>query len=528
MPTGVRVPRHLRERCRFNSIVGLMNDALDSVRDVWRPGSASLAYALRELPAYLMRQRWYPAKDAGLPALSIDYLAPLPAAGCRSAYIVWQARPPNGAAFRVAMPLALVTDLSGVDERAIVGRVPSSEGRVPSSAPTLIDASGLDPVVRMLVSSMLGNLELDGLKFHHTTAISATEFARAAAAAWPVKRSRVEQSNTSIRVGTEGICKLIRKLERGIHPELEMARYLTERAHFTATPQLFGWIDAGDTTLAILQAFVANDGDGWTWLLERLRDGAPDAGLRWLHTLGQRTGELHVALGQETDDPAFVPEDIRPEDWQAWKQGTLSMAQRAVEGLHAGLAGLDEMTRGAAFDYQRHAARLDHLLTRLLPGSGLRKTRHHGDYHLGQVLVRDDDAVIVDFEGEPMRALAERRAKHNALRDVAGMLRSLDYVAAVAARDTGGREARGAAYDYGAWLDAATQSFLAGYFERAAVAPGCPHDRASALRLVQFFTVEKALYEILYELANRPAWVGIPLQAINRTLAAAEHDDLTV
>jgi trehalose synthase-fused probable maltokinase len=373
---------------------------------------------------------------------------------------------------------------------------------------------------------MRGELEFDALHFHHTAAIMATEFARAAGAAWPVKRSRVEQSNTSIRVGSEGIFKLIRKLERGIHPELEMARYLTERVHFPATPQLLGWIDSGDTTLAIMQAFVANDGDGWTWLLERLRSGVPDVGLRWLHTLGQRTGELHVALGQETDDPAFAPEEIREEDWRVWTQGTLSMARRAVEGLHAGRAGLEEKTQAAALDYQRHAARLDHVLTRLLPGSGLRKTRHHGDYHLGQVLVHDDDAVIVDFEGEPMRALAERRAKHNALRDVAGMLRSLDYAAAVAGREPGGREPGGVVYDHGAWLDAATQAFLAGYFERAAAAPGCPHDRASALRLVQFFTVEKALYEILYELANRPAWVGIPLHAINRTLAAAEHDEV--
>jgi trehalose synthase-fused probable maltokinase len=498
-----------------------MSDPFDSARDVWRSGSAPLAFALRELPAYFMRQRWYPAKDAGLPALSIEHIAPLPVGGYPSAHIVWQASPTNGAAFRVAMPLALVTDLSGVDERAIVGRLPSSQE-------FLIDATGLDPVVRTLVSSMLGDLEVDGLNFHHTAAITATEFARAANTAWPVKRSRVEQSNTSIRVGTEGIFKLIRKLERGIHPELEMARYLTGRVDFTATPQLFGWIDAGDTTLAIMQAFVANDGDGWTWLLEQLHRGVADAGLSWLHKLGLRTGELHVALGQESDDPAFAPEDIRQEDWQVWKQGTLAMARRAVEGLDAGRAGLDETTQAAALDYRQRAARLDHLLSALLPGGGLRKTRHHGDYHLGQVLVHDDDAIIVDFEGEPMRSLAERRAKHNALRDVAGMLRSLDYAAAVAGREAGAREAGGAAYDHRAWLGAATQSFLAGYFERAATAPGCPHDRASALRLVQFFIVEKALYEILYELANRPAWVAIPLQSINRTLAAAEHDDLSL
>ena len=164
------------------------------------------------------------------------------------------------------------------------------------------------------------------------------------------------------------------------------------------------------------------------------------------------------------------------------------------------------------------------VLSRLLPGSGLRKTRHHGDNHLGQVLVHDDDAVIVDFEGEPMRPLAQRRAKHNALRDAAGMLRSLDYAAAVADREAGD----GAARDHRAWFDAVTQSFLDAYFERARASPCCPRDRGSALRLVQFFTIEKARYEILYALANRPGWVGIPLQAINRALAAAQRDGMRV
>jgi trehalose synthase-fused probable maltokinase len=492
-----------------------MDDSPSPDHAVWSFGSAPLEFALRELPAYMMRQRWYPGKDAGLPALSIEHVAALPVAGCRSAHIVWRAAPPRGPSFRVAMPLALVTDLSAVDERAIVGRVPGLQQ-------TLIDATALDSVVRELVDLMMRAAAFQGLAFHNTAAIEATHLARSDAVDWPVRRSRVEQSNTSIRVGTDVIVKLIRKLERGIHPELEMARYLSGRG-FAATPALLGWIDAGDSTLAVMQAFVANNGDGWTWLLERLRSGAPDAGLRWLKRLGRRTAEMHVALAGESTDPAFAPEDIGPDDWQNWKKGVLAMSRRVLEGLDVARPGLDETTRVATLEYRDRASRLDLIVSRLLPGSGLRKTRHHGDYHLGQVLVHDEDASIVDFEGEPMRPLAARRAKHNALRDVAGMLRSLDYAAAVAGREGG----KGVAHE-GAWLEAATQSFLDAYLEGAEASPCCPRDRGSALRLVQFFTIEKALYEILYELANRPGWVGIPLRAVNRALAVAERDGARV
>jgi trehalose synthase-fused probable maltokinase len=185
------------------------------------------------------------------------------------------------------------------------------------------------------------------------------------------------------------------------------------------------------------------------------------------------------------------------------------MSQRAAHALQESADTLDDRTRLAAHEYLGRMDQLDGILDGLLRDAGhLKKTRHHGDFHLGQVLVHDGDAAIVDFEGEPMRPLAERRAKHCALRDAAGMLRSLAYAAAVAG--LAGQE----------WLESATDRFLDGYFERALSSPGCPQDRGAALRLVQFFTIEKALYEILYELSNRPTWVGIPLTAFNRLLGA--------
>lgn len=481
------------------------------------------------MPAYLLRQRWYPAKDAGLPRVSIERILPLSMDGLQAALVIWQASSGRQEPLRMCLPLArvseaLVSDASAAAAADIVCRVPNSTD-------VLIDATALDAVVRALAASIIAptahqpgatsqppgaasqpsaddETRAGPLSFRHTEAATVVDGVTSSAE-WVIRRSRAEQSNTSIRVGGGVIFKLIRKLESGTHPELEMGRYLTEKAHFAASPTLLGWIDAGDTTLAILQAFVANDGDGWTWLLERLRSDPNTAGLEWLHTLGERTGELHVALGADTADPAFAPEDIVAADWHEWKQGVLTMAQRAARALEESLDALDDPARRAAGVWTTQMAQLDVLLDGLLPGSGiLKKTRHHGDFHLGQVLVQRHDAVIVDFEGEPMRPLAERRAKHCALRDVAGLLRSLGYAAAVA----------GLSGD--AWLDAATDRFLAGYFERAGSSRGCPRDHDAALRLVRFFTIEKALYEVLYELANRPAWAGIPLNAINRLLAA--------
>lgn len=475
----------------------------------WSADGPALKCALVELPAYLLRQRWFPAKDAGAPVVSIEQVSPLPIAEPPVALIIWKAAPAHRDRLRLCLPLALVGDVSGVDANAIVGRVPGS-------ANFLIDATALDGVVRSLVTSIFSataNPAGASLHFHRSDALHPDPMSAADATALAIRRSRVEQSNTSIRVGAGAIFKLLRKLEGGTHPELEMGRFLTERAHFAATPALLGWIDWGDTTLAILQAFVANDGDGWTWLVERLRSDPTAAGLTWLQRLGERTGELHMALAADTTDPDFAPEDITATDWQTWKAGVLAMAQRLARDLIDPATLLEEGAGAAAAEFSARAATLERALSGLLPVVGtLKKTRHHGDYHLGQVLVARDDAFIVDFEGEPLRPLAQRRAKHCALRDVAGMLRSFHYAAAVAGLPDDG------------WLDAATESFLSGYFLRAQHSPGCPPDRRSALRLVRFFAIEKAFYEISYELANRPRWAGIPLTAINRLLAAAADD----
>jgi trehalose synthase-fused probable maltokinase len=501
----------------------------------------AVAFALQALPEYLPRQRWYPAKDAGTPAVGVDRILPLPLAEVAVVLVVWRVEPPQRAALRLFLPLLICFDdtLYATEPAALIGRLPDGEGAV-------FDALAADDVVRGLAQIISGNVGGPGLYGGRIEQPAMTQLQ--AERPWTVRRFHVEQSNTSIRIGASGILKVLRRLQTGINPELEIGKFLTEHARFDASPALLGWLELGDATLAILQQYVANDGDGWNWLLEQLAGAttcAPGGGLdkadldaalarslTWVGTLGERTAELHLAFATPSADPAFEPEPITVADRDGWIREIATLAERVREALERRRTVLDVETRRLGADFETQWAQRVSALDRGLPKDvRLLKTRLHGDYHLGQVLVRDDDAVIVDFEGEPLRPLSERRAKHVPLRDVAGMLRSFGYVAAVAAsrgpaalpldqRET-------AVSGLAAWERRASAVFFDAYFARAAGSPGCPADRALALRLVRMFAIEKGLYEVLYEFANRPSWVAIPLKSVLALMAASPQFDAT-
>lgn len=320
-----------------------------------------------------------------------------------------------------------------------------------------------------------------------------------------------------------------------------MASFLTERTDFDGTPALLGTIDliapSGDAiALGVLSAFLRNQGDAWTQSLEHLKqhleettlatgEGAaawPSSSdvffLTMVRQLGVRTAQLHRALCPAAGAPPdFAPEPIAPGDVAAWGGACRERASQVIALIRRlppdhPAAGDELMVRFAA-----NADKLPAAIDALLPTAdaiAAMKTRIHGDYHLGQVLVVKNDFSIIDFEGEPMRPLAERRAKSSPLRDVAGMLRSLDYVVEASLRQMAQLPAslHPVAQNAAALRrKEAADAFLAGYLETMSGCPSLPSDPAIAQRLLRFFTLEKALYEIQYEFANRPGWAAIPI-----------------
>ena len=311
-----------------------------------------------------------------------------------------------------------------------------------------------------------------------------------------------EQSNSSIVVGERAIVKAYRRLEPGESPELELLRFLSLHG-FRHTPPLLGWYrHAGPpmtTTLGVLQAFVPGARDGWDDALASFAD--PEPFIERMQRLGEVTGSMHTALASDGFDPAFAPEPFSGD--------ALEWAARGAETDARALLGSLDPEGPAAAVLARSSEVLDYLRA-LLAGGGGQIIRQHGDYHLGQVLWTGSDWVVLDFEGEPARPLAERRGKSSPLRDVAGMLRSLAY-AAETARSSGTEPPAG-------WEHEARSAFLSGY--ASAIDPVLlPASAGARERLLTACELEKALYELRYELDNRPGWVHVPVAGILRLLA---------
>jgi len=313
-----------------------------------------------------------------------------------------------------------------------------------------------------------------------------------------------EQSNSSIVFDDQLILKVFRRLEAGINPELELLRFLTDH-DFENIAQLAGWYAyAGrqmDATLGILQAYIAGGEDGWERALDTMSH-EPERFLDSLHLLGEVTGRMHSVLGSDSTDPAFAPEETSGESL-----GLLTATvDEEIESIFMDLP-LDtpdlEPIRGRGEEVRERLR----LLTNL--GGAGRVIRHHGDFHLGQTLWADGDWILLDFEGEPARSLPERRRKRSPLRDVAGMVRSFAYAASAAPLLRGIDPPP-------AWEERARAEFLEGY--RQTIDQHLVPSGASMDKLLRVFELEKAVYELRYELNNRPDWVKIPVAGILRML----------
>jgi maltose alpha-D-glucosyltransferase / alpha-amylase len=344
-----------------------------------------------------------------------------------------------------------------------------------------------------------------------------------------------DQSNLSVAFGDRVVMKVYRGLREGIQPDIEVARFLTETAGFANTPPFLGSVcyeaaDGPPLQLGAAFGFVHNQGDGWTYvagLLDRLLEDAQLPNSQFedeplLQTrdigrlLGQRLAELHLAFVTPTDDPDFAAQPGQSANVEAWADETIADLERMFDAIGKA-QGLPPAAKAAVDDVRARKARLLEMVedVRGIVAPGL-LSRIHGDLHLGQLLVSADDVHFIDFEGEPRRPMAARREKMSPLRDVAGMVRSLDYAVAAAVRrmeSAGAPSLENIQRRAAGWAESTSADMLATYDAAMAGRGVLPPDE-EARRLLDLFVLQKAAYEVVYELGQRPDWAQLPLRAL--------------
>ncbi|HWK25254.1 MAG TPA: phosphotransferase [Solirubrobacter sp.] len=446
---------------------------------------------------WMVTQRWFASKTRDVASIEIVDNVTLRAESPVLALCLVEARFPAGTHENYQVPLALRPADEGWDERVIFS----------DDEWTVYDALADPATGRELLHRMRANTELqsgqDEFIFRW-----APNAAAGLGGTVDVRPVGVEQSNSSIVFGEELILKAFRRIEPGVNPELELLRFLS--AHdFPHIAALVGWYEVEgrqiDATLGILQEFLAGFRDGWELALEELGTD-PERLLDKLQALGGVIGELHTVLGSDSSDPAFAPDEPSMEALPILSADVDEQIERAFLDLPETEATAP--IRGRGQDVREKVAALSHI------SAGGKVIRTHGDLHLGQTMLGDRGWIVLDFEGEPARPLPQRRLKRSPLRDVAGMLRSFSYVTA------GARLLRGVEAPAD-WEARARERFLEGYYDTvdgSLLPPG----RQAIDQLLAVFELEKAVYELRYELNNRPDWVAIPVDGIVRLLEDEE------
>jgi trehalose synthase-fused probable maltokinase len=491
-----------------------------------------------QLPSFLVAQRWFGGKARQIVGVEITDAIP--------------------AGREQATAVVLMVNVNYLDAGRETYSIPIIPG-VLSGAYSLEDAFSRPQFLAELLGIVKRKADVSGEK-GRLRGCQATAFAELflRSEAVDARGLRGEQSNSSVIYGERAILKFFRRIEEGENPDLEIGKFLTERARFPYVPRIAGWIEYqpqhGKTaTQAILQEFVPNQGDAWRYALKILgafyeqAAAAPGRGLPSsdeckefagapmtrlladIALLGKRTAKLHLALASESDDAAFAPEPFTMEFQHKLGKSFAELTSETLRLLRARIADLPSEYREQS---NQLVGREQHVLRRFRNGlsaplHGLR-VRIHGDYHLGQVLYTGSDFVIIDFEGEPARSLAERRIKQSPLQDVAGMLRSFHYAALAplltppAGSSVALGKSRGLARLAETWSRCAAERFLGQYYETSGAAHYLPAGTRERASILETYLLAKAIYELGYELNNRPAWVGIPLQGISRLLASRD------
>jgi len=509
------------------------------------------------LPGYLPTRRWFGSKSRRVKNVQIAEAVPVDRDDVPAlALAILNVEFFEGDSERYLLPLAgtPVEPGSEIRELSALARQSSPDGEW-----VLFDAVFDRDAALALLDAVTRRRRFQGRdgRFVAAPARALRGILQGAEAALDPQTIQAEQTNTSIVFGDRLILKLIRRVEEGENPDLEIGRLLTERAGFEHVPSLAGTIefqpDGQLVTAGILQEFVPNEGDAWTYTQDALEDfveaalahpsGAPELPehvgpadllsaelpqialetigpyLESARLLGRRTAELHIALASDLEDPAFAPEPFTPFKQRSTYQSMRTQARQTFRHLRT--AGADFSAAAELLGREEEVLnRFGRLLTSPMSASLIRT---HGDYHLGQVLWTGKDFVIIDFEGEPARPLSQRRLKRSAIRDVAGMLRSFHYAAQLTGRRH--RSTRPEDVDrivpwvrtWDLWVQSV---FLFSYLNAAATEIFVPQTHEELLVLLDAFVLEKALYELEYELNNRPDWVDIPIRGITDLLDA--------
>ncbi len=523
------------------------------------------------LASYLPARRWFAQKARTITSVSIiDHVAvyapgatALPRRGASpvAVLVIVNVELDHGSAERYALPLTYLEGEAATHFTKWHAEGVVAELRSADRDGVLIDATYSPAYVRAMADLVARRRTASGPhgRLVGVPTTSLREFDDCLKENCPVTTLSTEQSNSSALLGESAIVKFFRRFEEGINPEVEIGRFLDERTRFTHSPRVGGSIeyhrsgtDAAPATVAVIDEYIAHEEDGWRYVVDSLTHDLEEAvahaddpelevqvpphvfavdveeppsaqplvggHLEWATLLGQRTAELHLELASHDDDPAFAPEVLTALDRQAMFHGARSLTRQVFHEVRS----LDLTSPHVAQVLSREdeiLSRLRRLTEREIDAG---KIRCHGDFHLGQVLWTGKDFVIIDFEGEPYRSLSRRRLKRPAFVDVAGMVRSLHYASRAGSvrlsRNLGitlheedeGRLESWLTY----WHRWVSGAFIDSYLKTARGASFLPSDRADLAALLDFFLLEKAVYELSYEANARPTWVDIPARGL--------------
>jgi trehalose synthase-fused probable maltokinase len=457
------------------------------------------------LPGYIAARRWFRSKTRTIASASVTRVFSLAGAGDDIALAVVRVVYAEGQGENYTLVLEWVREAAVVEGTRQDFVIAGFRGEPQS---WILDALGGRQALVSLMTFVARGASVAGWSSDGTTStLSARTFGPVGGIDDP-RPVETEQSNTSVVFGGRSILKIIRRLDEGRSPELEMSEYLT-RAGFPSTPPLLAALELDEgapepATVAVVHAYVPNEGDAWTYTLRTVGVGGASEETAFVGRMAERIAAMHAILAAPTNDPRFAAEPltrVERETLAADVERSLSTAVAKVDGVASVLPREMRARLDAAL---RARGPLRRIAAALLDVEPCWKTRVHGDLHLGQLLASGGDFVVIDFEGEPARSPRERKGKRSPMADVAGMLRSLHYASLVSGAGP-------------TWFTLAKQAFLKAYDAAPgpSALPARPSDREALLR---FFLLEKCAYELHYELDNRPDWVDTPLEGLEQLM----------